>query len=245
MVSPVDAAVGQSLPAWGVEVRAPAAKEARALGAATERTTLRAGASSFVPSCLGPVRSSMQRSWTPHQDGFPNMAMQQMGPLDAAHLGPPPGLHDEIPSVPMQAMGSQRDDRTTVILRNLPCSFLREDLIQLMDAAGFAGLYNLVYMPHDFQTMVGMGYAFVNLVSADVLPRFKLAFDGFRKWPRPSQKVCTVQLSKTQGLEANVHRYRNSPGMGPGLPEHLRPVIFRGTLRVPFPPPGGRWQQAA
>lgn len=72
-----------------------------------------------------------------------------------------------------------------------------------------------------------------------MVPRFVRTFDGFRNWPIKSLKVCVVQLSKTQGLDANVQRYRNSPGMGDGLPERFRPVLFNGTSRIPFPPPFG------
>jgi hypothetical protein len=69
---------------------------------------------------------------------------------------------DPFQQMVMQQMGTQCDECTTVILRNLPCPFLREDLIKAMDAKGFAGLYNFVYLPVDFQTEMGMGYAFVN-----------------------------------------------------------------------------------
>jgi len=92
-------------------------------------------------------------------------------------------------------------------------------------------------MPTDFKTEMGMGYAFVNLISAEEVPRFMLAFHGFREWPRPSSKICVVDLSRTQGLDANVGRYRNSPVMSDEVPERFRPVLFAGTKRVPFPEP--------
>jgi hypothetical protein len=174
--------------------------------------------------------------WVSPENPFSKMATQQIGSLGASQLCPPPGLHDELPKMEMQQMGGPYDECTTMMLRNLPCNFLREDLIRQMNKLGFAGLYNLVYMPIDFKTAVGMGYAFVNLVSTDVVPRFVLALDGFKNWPIKSQKVCTVQLSKTQGLDANVSRYRNSPGMGDNVPERFRPVLFNGTSRIPFPP---------
>jgi len=212
MASPVDAAISQSDPACDAE-ETPAATT-------TERTPLRREASTFVPNLWEGlwqkrVATPMPGSWAPY----------------------PLGQYDEFSHVAMQQTGHQCNDYTTLILRNLPCPFLREDLIKAMDAKGFAGLYNFVYMPIDFKTKMGLGYAFVNLVTVEEVPRFMLAFGGFREWPRPSAKVCAVDLSKTQGLDANVARYRNSPVMSDEVPERFRPVLFAGTQRVPFPEP--------
>jgi RNA recognition motif-containing protein len=146
-------------------------------------------------------------------------------------------MYDEFQQMLMQQMGTQRDECTTVILRNLPCAFLREDLIKKMDAKGFAGLYNFVYLPVDFETEMGMGYAFVNMITTEEVKRFMIAFNGFRDWPCWSSKICVVDLSRTQGLDANIGRYRDSPVMGDEVPERFRPVLFDGSKRVPFPEP--------
>jgi hypothetical protein len=219
--SPVGAVVSQGDPVNDGAEETPAQEPDVVVHAATERTRLRREASTFVPKCwegpwqMQPEESTL-RSWVPY---------------------PPPGLCDEPPQVATQQMGGHCEECTTVILRNLPCPFLRDDLIAAMDAKGFAGLYDFVYVPADFKTGMGLGYAFVNLITAEEVHRFALAFDGFRDWPRPSAKVCTVDLSRTQGLHANVERYRNSPVMGEEVPERFRPVLFNGTERVPFPEP--------
>jgi hypothetical protein len=210
----VDVAIGQNDPTCDAEEETSAVEEH------TERTPLRREASTFVPkSWEGPWRMqsemSMLRGWVPC----------------------PPGLCGDFPQMASPQMGIQRDECTTVILRNLPCPFLREHLIKEMDAKGFAGLYNFVYMPIDFRTEMSMGYAFVNLVNVEEVQRFVLAFNGFKDWPRPSAKICVVDMSRTQGLNANVERYRNSPVMGDEVPERFRPVIFDGTERVSFPEP--------
>jgi len=210
--SQVPATISQSDPTCDAE-ETPAAT-------ATERTPLRIEASTFVPNPwegpwqTGPA-TSMPGSWAPY----------------------PPGQYDEFSQMPVPQTGVQCNECTTVMLRNLPCPFLREDLIKEMDAKGFAGLYNFVYMPIDFKTEMSLGYAFVNMITAEEVPRFMLAFGGFRDWPRSSKKVCAVDLSRTQGLDANVVRYRNSPVMGDEVPERFRPVLFAGTKRVPFPEP--------
>ena len=98
---------------------------------------------------------------------------------------------------------------------------------------------NYVYVAVDFSTGMSKGYGFVNLISAEEVQRFMLAFDGFRDWPRPSSKICSVNLARIQGLDKNVKMYRNSPVMGHEVPERFRPVLFNGTERVPFPEPMG------
>uniref|UniRef100_A0A6T0XNP3 Mei2-like C-terminal RNA recognition motif domain-containing protein n=1 Tax=Alexandrium monilatum TaxID=311494 RepID=A0A6T0XNP3_9DINO len=65
------------------------------------------------------------------------------------------------------------------------------------------------YVPMDVKTRAGFGYAFVNLVSATVVPNFWHVFDGFHKWMFPCQKVCRVSWSTPlQGLQAHLSRYR-------------------------------------
>jgi len=149
--------------------------------------------------------------------------------------------YDEFLQTGMQQMGSQCDEKTTVMLKNLPCVFLREDLVKEMDAKGLRGLYNYVYIPTDFQTQLSKGYGFVNLISAEEVQRFIVAFDGFSDWSLrssiQSSKICSVGLARVQGLCSNVLRYRNSLIMGHEAPERFRPVLFDGTERVPFPGP--------
>jgi len=218
---PVDATTSQNDRISDDDEETPAVEQPDVSQAATERTCLRREASTFVPNSWEgpwqmPSETSMPCSWFPYplgQDEFPQMAMQQM---------------------------RSQGDGATVIVRNLPCAFLREHLIAQMDAKGFAGLYNIVYMPIDFKTKMSKGYAFVNLVTADEIQRFMVAFNGFRDWPHPSStsaKVCAVDMAGTQGFAANFARYRNSPGMFDGVPERFRPALFNGTVRVPWPEP--------
>eukprot|EP00931_Biecheleriopsis_adriatica_P112563 TRINITY_DN8720_c0_g1_i2.p1 TRINITY_DN8720_c0_g1~~TRINITY_DN8720_c0_g1_i2.p1 ORF type:complete len:403 (+),score=70.69 TRINITY_DN8720_c0_g1_i2:772-1980(+) len=134
--------------------------------------------------------------------------------------------------------GGELDSRTTVMLRNLPNNYTREMLLELIDSQGFNGLYDFLYLPIDFQTYACLGYAFVNLVDANIVPRFWAAFDGFNSWTLPSKKVCYVSWSGPhQGLQAHIDRYRNSPVMHADVIDQCKPVCFRDGKRVPFPSP--------
>lgn len=106
------------------------------------------------------------------------------------------------------------------------------------DDPQLAGLYDFAYLPVDFQSQAGLGYAFINFATvADAQLCFD-RFEGFSNWKVPSEKVCTVTWSSpTQGLEAHIERYKNSPVMHGSLPDEWKPVLLQQGVRVAFPPP--------
>merc|ERR1711959_188704 len=75
------------------------------------------------------------------------------------------------------------ESRTTVLLRRLPASFSRSDLLQLLDSEGFKDCYDFVYLPMDFKKWSCFGYAFINLASHEEALRMWQHFDGFTAWP--------------------------------------------------------------
>mmetsp|Transcript_53900 Transcript_53900/g.128370 ORF Transcript_53900/g.128370 Transcript_53900/m.128370 type:complete len:483 (+) Transcript_53900:156-1604(+) len=133
------------------------------------------------------------------------------------------------------------EERTTVMLRNMPNNYNRKMLLQMMDREGFAGQYNFVYMPIDFKSRASLGYAFINLTSPEMARKFWAVFEGYSKWMLPSRKVSKVSWSSPhQGLQAHVDRYRNSPLMHPDVPDDYRPIMLEDGVRAPFPEPTKR-----
>jgi hypothetical protein len=127
---------------------------------------------------------------------------------------------------------------TTLMLRNIPNSYSRNMLIEMLDKEGFSGYYDLVYMPVDCGRHVGLGYAFVNWISSDAAETARQTFQGFTRWNNTSQKVCEVSWSgPLQGLWQHIEQYRNSPVMHDSVPECYKPALFQGGLRQPFPCP--------
>lgn len=127
--------------------------------------------------------------------------------------------------------------RTTVMLRNMPNDYTRSMLIELIDGEGFAGSYDFVYLPVDFNTMSGLGYAFVNLTTPVEAGRFWQHFEAFARWAIPSEKVCTLNWSSPhQGLESHIERYRNSPVMHEAVPDNCKPMLIINGVRIAFPP---------
>lgn len=132
---------------------------------------------------------------------------------------------------------SQTETRTTVMLRNLPRDYSRDMICDLLNNQGFNGKYDFVYMPIDFVRKASLGYAFVNLVSTEVVTEFWKAFDGFKDWNITSPKVCRVSWSNPhQGLEDHVNRYKNSPLMHENVPDECRPILLESGIRIDFPP---------
>lgn len=141
-------------------------------------------------------------------------------------------------SMAEQEWSTTEEWRTTVMIRNMPNNYTLSMFLDLVDSMGFAGLYNFAYLPIDFQSQAGLGYAFVNFIRVSDAQSCFTHLEGFSAWKVPSDKVCTVTWSSpTQGFEEHVERYRNSPVMHHSIPEEWKPVLFHQGMRVPFPPP--------
>jgi len=127
---------------------------------------------------------------------------------------------------------------TTLMFRNLPDGFSRPQLEQLLDAEGYAGRYDFIYLPAELSTGACFGYAFVNLVSSSDMKGFIRHFQGFDHWPVQSSKKALIHTSEgIQGLEEQIERYRNSPLMHPSVADGLRPAVYREGKRATFPNP--------
>jgi hypothetical protein len=131
-----------------------------------------------------------------------------------------------------------QSERTTVMIRNIPNDYTRDMMIELLAEKGFERQINFLYLPMDFQKWCGLGYAFVNLVSDDCAQQLMNELGGFDAWKVPSRKVATVVWSRpSQGYDAQVERYRNSPIMHESVDDRFKPVLFHEGRLVQFPPP--------
>lgn len=137
-------------------------------------------------------------------------------------------------SVVPSAGGDVASSRTTVMIRNLPKSFTRDMLIELMDSEGYAGRYDFLYLPVDFSSGVSLGYAFVNLIAHLDADHFFHNFTG----ASCTGEGCSVSWSDPhQGYLQHVERYRNSPVMHEQVPDEWKPIVLGEGTRVPFPAP--------
>jgi len=129
------------------------------------------------------------------------------------------------------------DDRTTIMLRNLPSAFSRAGLVSVLNSKGLECKYDFVYLPVDFVSGASLGYAFVNFIDHQTAECALQKLQGFTKWiGTTSQKVLGVVWSEpNQGLLMLVERFRNSRVMHGIVPDEYKPALFNQGKRVPFP----------
>jgi len=143
--------------------------------------------------------------------------------------------------VPGGDLASYGDDRTTIMMRNIPNVYSSSMLVELLESSGFHCRFDFAYLPIDFRTGVNLGYAFVNLVNNNDAQQFIDFFHGFREWACESLKVCEVSWAHPhQGLEDHVERYRNSPVMHETMPDGYKPRLYNNGERIVFPEPTKR-----
>jgi len=167
----------------------------------------------------------------------PNTAMYAMGDESSAWTDQTQWA-DQTVIATEDSDADAQEWRTTVMLRNMPNNYTRDMLLELVDSMGFAGCYDFAYLPVDFKSQAGLGYAFINFVSTAEAQRCFDCCEGFSEWKVPSEKVCTVTWgSPYQGLEAHIERYQNSPVMHHSIPDEWKPVLLGQGVRIAFPPP--------
>jgi len=126
---------------------------------------------------------------------------------------------------------------TCRMLRNIPNDYVRQDLLDLLDAKNIES--DFVYLPMDWNKQANLGYAFVNCVSYQEAVRIGDVLNGFSDWTVSTQKVCEVVWGKPalQSLQRIIERFRNSPVMHPDVPDTFKPMVFNSGKRVTFPAP--------
>merc|ERR1719429_284988 len=104
------------------------------------------------------------------------------------------------------AGGDEQDFRTTLVLRNIPESFTRCKLEELLNANGFANCFDFLYLPADLKTGACFGYAFVNMVTPSDARSF---MQRFQEWPVPSSRRAVVHMNeRLQSIGELIERYR-------------------------------------
>jgi len=130
--------------------------------------------------------------------------------------------------------GRVLDNRTTLMIRNIPNKYTQRMLIEQLDREN-PGCYDFLYLPIDFKNNCNVGYAFVNMVNTDYLPAFYASLHN-KRWERfNSEKVCEIAYARIQGLEQLLEHFKNSSLLAED--KKVRPVILLNGRYVPFPDP--------
>jgi len=143
----------------------------------------------------------------------------------------PPSVHPG--ASPWSCWGAPQPEPalpTTAMLRNIPNNYTRDRLLGRL-SQDFAGTFDFLYMPMDFNNHCNMGYAFINFRDPSSCYRFAATFHGVDTATClpgfNSGKVCHVTSARVQGLDANVQRLRQS-NVGEQLADHpeWQPLVF-------------------
>jgi hypothetical protein len=124
---------------------------------------------------------------------------------------------------------------TTVMLRNIPNKYTTKMLLAVLDRR-FAKQYDYVYLPVDFVNHCNVGYAFINLRSAEIRQRFyrhfhnqkvKEVLPGFNS-KKVLKQVCEVNKAKVQGAKENIRRIKQMNMLMTRLKDHPDwvPLLF-------------------
>jgi len=123
------------------------------------------------------------------------------------------------------------DQKTTVMLKNIPDNYDRDRLVQVLNTQGFHTNYDFAYLPFDFKTTKRLGYAFVNLVDHITAVRFMTHFDGFKDDGFDDDDNRKIQYGEVawgydHGRESHMEKYKDSPLMHKDVDKKYKPMIF-------------------
>lgn len=141
---------------------------------------------------------------------------------------------------PKRTGPSLSDERTTVMLKNIPFHYTRDMVCAELEKRGLGDAYDYLYLPMERSSGHNFGYMFINFRSPEKCSDFAAAFHGVPVkdcFPGgKTGKLCEVRTARAQGLHANLERLR-AQGWGSRLSdrEEWQP-LFLGCdgRRVPL-----------
>lgn len=108
------------------------------------------------------------------------------------------------------------------MLMGLPKRLTRDMLVDMLWQHRFKGRFDFLYLPRSFSSGGSWGYAFVNMTSASSAREVKHKLQDSAGFG--GHLACQVMWAETQGLQANIERFRNSPIMRG--PRECQPLLF-------------------
>ena len=74
----------------------------------------------------------------------------------------------------------------------------------------FKNKYDFFYLPIDFQNKCNLGYAFINMISKDLIKPFYTRFHGKKMRRFKSKKICCISFAEIQGRDNCYEHFQNS-----------------------------------
>mmetsp|Transcript_107591 Transcript_107591/g.169846 ORF Transcript_107591/g.169846 Transcript_107591/m.169846 type:complete len:219 (-) Transcript_107591:363-1019(-) len=103
------------------------------------------------------------------------------------------------------------EDVYTVMIRGLPCSCKKEDILEAVEEIGFDEKHDFFYVP----TRKGksLGYAFIGFPDPQLTRNFAKAMTGYRFGNKMSSKTVTVTPASIQGFGNNLNHFKSTSVM--------------------------------
>lgn len=125
---------------------------------------------------------------------------------------------------------------TTLMVKNIPNRVSREQLAEEIMSKMPVGSFDFLYLPIDFKSRAGFGYAFINCTSEESVELFITQFHKRRLTCAEGiyAKPIEVTVARVQGFTANINRLISSPVLF-SADEGSLPLIFnRDQVSIPF-----------
>lgn len=117
---------------------------------------------------------------------------------------------------------------TTVMLRNIACRFMEDEVRSTLDELGLEGKYDEIYVPKGMNGKSNMGYVFVNFLEAAYVDECRELCDGKVFGRSGTTKLCKV---------VPAHRQGSRDGGANETPKEV-PCEVDAPQRTVAPPPG-------
>merc|ERR1719499_339601 len=129
------------------------------------------------------------------------------------------------PGTPTPSRRTLEEEFTTLMIRNLPHDLTQLDLIAELDDNGFEETYDFLYMPSNFCSGRGKGYAFINFTQQEAAQRFVSEWHkGVRFGAARDRGGLSISAAAVQGREANIKKW-DVPRMRRVKNPNFRPLI--------------------
>lgn len=121
---------------------------------------------------------------------------------------------------------------TTVMVRQLPRHWTHVMFLEEVESRGFKGLFDFVYLPHDFKKGSHVGFGFINFLKDENALDFVKEFHGLYldDQMREAGKPLRIHPASVQGYEANRQYFATNKVANQRDPQ-FRPLFL----------PGGSW----
>jgi hypothetical protein len=172
--------------------------------------------------------STMASEWSEGDDGdfrWDVQGMQGLEDVDSLLRAQTWSENNEIVSA---------DRPTTVMIHNIPSRYSQSDLMNDLNASGFSGTFDFLYIPIDGNTLGSLGYAFVNFIDPASAAHCMASFQNYpfkRHQRRRPGKVARVSIAHLQGLDMNLRQYENTAVNLPSA-NRRRPIVMANIAQM-------------